>query len=131
MNLTEQFLSADRYAVAGASTNREKYGNQVFRALIESGRNTFPLNPNAEEVEGHVAFESLERLPVVPQSLSIITPPAVTKVILQEAIRIGVENVWMQPGAEHPEASEAARDAGLNVIDDGSCLLVVLKFAGK
>jgi predicted CoA-binding protein len=32
----------------------------------------------------------------------------------------------MQPGAEDPEAGQLARQAGLNVIDDGSCLLIFL-----
>jgi predicted CoA-binding protein len=32
----------------------------------------------------------------------------------------------MQPGAEDDQASAEARAAGLNVIDDGSCILVSL-----
>jgi len=32
----------------------------------------------------------------------------------------------MQPGAEDEQAAEAARLAGIDVIDDGSCVLVLL-----
>jgi hypothetical protein len=32
----------------------------------------------------------------------------------------------MQPGTEGEHASESAREAGINVIDDGSCVLVLL-----
>ncbi|MBB3205764.1 putative CoA-binding protein [Rhodopirellula rubra] len=32
----------------------------------------------------------------------------------------------MQPGAEDEEASRLAREAGINVIDDGACVLVLL-----
>ncbi|EMB17821.1 hypothetical protein RE6C_01452 [Rhodopirellula europaea 6C] len=32
----------------------------------------------------------------------------------------------MQPGAEDEQASESAREAVINVIDDGSCILVLL-----
>lgn len=48
----DQFLRAETYAVAGASPQRVKYGNKKFRALLESGRQTYPLNPHADEVEG-------------------------------------------------------------------------------
>ncbi|WP_149499515.1 CoA-binding protein [Roseiconus lacunae] len=120
------FLSEATYAVAGASTRQHKYGNKVFRALVESGRTTYPLNPISESVEGHRAFPTLGDLPEVPASLSIVTPPQVTRTIIAEAIKLGVKHVWMQPGAEDADASQLARDAGLTVIDDGSCLLVLL-----
>ncbi len=126
MNPIEVFLSAGVFAVAGASRDRSKYGNQVFLALVASGRRVYPLNPTAGEVEGHAAFGTLAQLPVIPESLSIVTPPIVTRPIIEPAIALGVKNVWMQPGAEDEQASGVARKAGLNVIDDGSCILVLL-----
>ena len=126
MNNIEVFLSASAFAVAGASKDRSKYGNKVFRAIIASGRTVYPLNPTASDVEGDPAFASIADLPVVPESLSIVTPPHVTREVIQHAIAAGVKNVWMQPGAEDSKASQAAREAGLNVIDDASCILVSL-----
>jgi predicted CoA-binding protein len=126
MNNIEVFLNASTFAVAGASQDRSKYGNKVFRAIIASGRTAYPLNPTAPEVEGYPAFASIADLPVVPESLSIVTPPHVTRQVIQQAIAAGVKNVWMQPGAEDDQACQAAREAGLNVIDDGSCILVLL-----
>lgn len=126
MNNKEVFLSASAFAVAGASQDRSKYGNKVFREIIGSGRTAYPLNPSASDVEGYPAFASIADLPVVPESLSIVTPPRVTRQVIQQAIEAGVKNVWMQPGAEDSEGSQAAREAGLNVIDDGSCILVSL-----
>ncbi len=74
----------------------------------------------------HLAYATLRDLPRVPESLSIVTPAEVTRRVVQEAIALGVSNIWMQPGAEDEEASQAARDAGLVVIDDGSCILIAL-----
>ena len=125
-NSIEKFLASETYAVAGASNKRAKFGNRVFRALIESGRSTYPLNPASSEIEGHEAYASIEDLPVVPQSLSIITPPNVTRNIVAAAITAGVKNIWMQPGAQDETASQSARAAGINVVDDGSCILVIL-----
>ena len=126
MNDIELFLKSKSFAVAGASQNRSKYGNKVFRALIASGRTVYPLNPNAVEVEGYPAFASIADLPIVPEALSIVTPPYVTRQVIQQAIAAGVKNIWMQPGADDSQGSEAARVAGFNVIDDGSCILVSL-----
>lgn len=122
----EEFLASKTYAVAGASANPEKYGNRVFRALLKSGRETYPLNPTTAEIEGHTTYPTIAELPVVPEALSIITPPAITRQIVNDAIEAGVKHIWMQPGAEDEEASQSARAAGINVIDDGSCILVSL-----
>jgi uncharacterized protein len=126
MNPIEKFLAAETYAVAGASSRQDKYGNKVFRALLASGRDTYPLNPAQTEIEGHRAYPSIADLPLVPQALSIITPPEVTRRVVADAIAAGVKHIWMQPGAEDEQASESARQAGINVIDDGSCILVLL-----
>ena len=63
MNATEKFLAAKTYAVAGASNRQHKYGNIVFRALLAAGRETYPLNPKQDEIEGHQAYPSIADLP--------------------------------------------------------------------
>lgn len=123
---TEAFLASKTYAVAGASTKPQKFGNKVFHALLDSDRETYPLNPVANEIDGHEAYRSIGELPIVPDAVSVITPPSVTRQIVADAIAAGVKHIWMQPGAEDAEASQLARDAGVNVIDDGSCILVLL-----
>ena len=126
MGSTKDFLAAKTFAVAGASRNRNKYGYKVFNALLQSGRPTVPINLTASEVDGHTAYASISDLPTPPESVSIITPPLATRKIVEAAIQAGVKNIWMQPGAEDADASRAAREAGINVIDDGSCVLVLL-----
>ncbi len=126
MDKTTEFLSAKTFAGAGASANRHKYGYKVFRALLDSGREVYPLNPIAEEIEGQRAYTRIANLPSVPESISIITPPEITRSVVADAIAVGVKHIWMQPGAENAQASESARQAGINVIDDGSCILVLL-----
>ncbi len=131
MNNIEVFLNASTFAVAGASQDRSKYGNKVFRAIIASGRTVYPLNPTAPEVEGQTAYASITELPVVPVSLSIVTPPHVTLQVIQQAIAAGVKNIWMQPGAEDDQACHAAREVVLKVIDYGSCVLVLLSIEAR
>jgi len=67
-------------------------------------------------------------LPDDVQSISVITPPPVTERVVEQAIRRGIKHVWMQPGAESERAVAACEAAGINVIADGSCVLVVLGY---
>jgi uncharacterized protein len=52
----------------------------------------------------------------------------VTEQLVPLAIARGIENIWMQPGAGSPAAVALCREKGINVIADGSCLLVVLGY---
>jgi predicted CoA-binding protein len=123
-----RFLESPAYGVVGASSRRHKYGNKVLRCYQKNGRLAIPVNPRESVIEGAACVESVLDLPGEVQSLSIITPPPVTERVVEEAIRKGIEHIWMQPGAESDRAIEACRAAGINVIADGSCVLVVLGY---
>jgi len=122
------FLAAPAFAVAGASKNRDKYGNKVLRCYQLNGRKVIPINPVESEIEGVACVKAVSDLPAEVQSLSIITPPQVTDKVVEQAIAKGIRNVWMQPGAQSAAAIAACEKAGINVIADGSCLLVVLGY---
>jgi uncharacterized protein len=124
----ETFLQAPAFGVVGASSKPEKYGNKVLRCYLQNGRRAVPVNPVEKEIEGVGVVADVSQLPSEVSSISIITPPRVTEKVVDAAIAKGIRNLWMQPGAESPAAVERARQAGLNVIADGSCLLVVLGY---
>lgn len=123
-----QFLAAEAFAVAGASTNRAKYGNKVLRCYQQNGKTVVPINPRADAIEGIPCVASVADLPPEVASLSIITPPKITEEVVKAAIAKGIKNVWMQPGAESRTAVDQCLENGVNVIADGSCLLVVLGY---
>ena len=124
----KQFLSAGDFGVVGASSNRQKFGNRVLRCYVQNGQHAVPVNPNEDEIEGIACVKSVEELPPEVVSISMITPPAVTEQLVPRAIAHGIKNIWMQPGAESPVAVAFCHEKGINVIADGSCLLVVLGF---
>jgi predicted CoA-binding protein len=124
----EEFLKAKAFGVAGASTDRHKYGNKVLRCYQQHGLTAIPVNPKEAEVEGAKSVASVLDLPAEVESISVITPPAVTEQVVEQAAAKGIKNIWMQPGAESPRAVAACREHGINVIADGSCILVVLGY---
>lgn len=124
----DQFLSSPAFGVVGASANRDKYGNKVLRCYLQNGRTVVPVNPKEQTIEGITSVATINDLPAEVKSISMITPPAVTARLVPLAIEKGIESIWMQPGAEHPDAVALCRERGINVIADGSCVLVVMGY---
>ena len=124
----DTFLSADAFGVVGASSKSHKYGNKVLRCYQQNQHTVVPVNPVEKEIEGLACVASVSDLPDHVSSISIITPPQVTEKVIELAIAKGIKNVWMQPGAESAQAVAACKVAGVNVISDGSCVLVVLGY---
>ncbi len=117
----EAFLEGTPHAVVGASRDRAKYGNKVFRAWLQNNRRVYPVNPGAGPVEGHESFPDLASLPEPVHGISVITPPAVTESIIRQAGQLGIQHVWLQPGAESDAALKLASQLGMNLIAGGPC----------
>jgi len=121
------FLAGDRFAVVGASLDRAKFGNKVLRAYLEHDLEAVPINPNADEIEGLRVYPDLKSVPGSVDGISIVTPPEVTELVVQEAVELGIRSLWIQPGAESERSVTRAEDAGANLIAGGPCILVTLR----
>jgi len=131
MTIQEQitiFLSSTAFAVAGASNDRNKFGNKVLRCYKQHNKTVFPLNPNQSTIEEIQAVSKISDLPPEVQSISIVTPPQITIRIVSEAIKHGIRNIWIQPGAEHNDATELCKEHGINLIANGNCILVAMGY---
>ncbi|WP_321394263.1 CoA-binding protein [uncultured Desulfuromusa sp.] len=124
----EQFFASPVFGIVGASANRDKYGNKVLRCYQQNKLQAIPVNPTETEIEGLACVASVASLPDDVQSLSIITPPKITEKVVEQAAAHGIKNIWMQIGSESPAAIQYCEEQGLNVIADGSCVLVVLGY---
>jgi predicted CoA-binding protein len=124
----KHFLSSKAYAVVGASTDRNKFGNKVLRCYQQHNMTVYAVNPKEKQIENATCYPDIASLPEDVKSISIITPPPITEKIVQQAIKHHIQNIWMQPGAESAAAIEQCKKNGINVIGDGSCILVVLGF---
>ena len=131
VNVQEQidkFLKSKVFGVVGASTNRDKFGNKVLRCFLQHNMRVIPVNPKEPVIEGIPCVATVMDLPAEVTSISVITPPHVTEEVVKIAIRKGIENIWIQPGAESSAAIDLCRANNINVIADGSCILVVIGY---
>lgn len=122
------FLEGTPHAVVGASRDRSKYGNKVLRVFLQNDRAVFAVNPNASEVEGLKSHPDLASLPQQVHGVSIITPPEITELIIEQAGQLGIKHIWLQPGAESDAAIQRAESWGMNLISGGPCILVSLRY---
>ncbi|KAJ8609231.1 hypothetical protein MRB53_039267 [Persea americana] len=116
------FFSAQRFAVAGASSDPRKFGHKakltrpVLQWYLSRSLTAVPLNPsnNYIDVPPHTAIATLPSPKALGDkgpttSLSVITPPKVTRKLLEEAKEVGVLAVWLQPGTFDEGVLEFAR----------------------
>ena len=124
----EEFFKSPAYAVIGASKNRIKYGNKVLRCYLQHHLTVYPVHPQEQLIENMPVFSSVHELPSEVHSISIITPPAITEQVVTAAIKKGIKNIWLQPGAESEQAINDCLNHHINVIANGACILVVLGY---
>jgi hypothetical protein len=116
-----------RIAVVGASNNPAKYGNIIVRNLAGKGYTVLPVNPHETEIEGIPAWPSLTAVPKPIHIVDIVTPPAVTNGILEEAGQLGLLAVWLQDGSWDDGTLAIAANAPFRTVY-GACIMVATSY---
>jgi hypothetical protein len=116
LNEIHKFLEPRKLAIAGASRNLKKFGGSVFKELRDNGFELYPINPNADEIQGVKCYKSVEELPADVNHLFIVTPKYETEIIARAAVKKGIQMIWIQQGTDTPEAVKTIEDAGIPLI---------------
>ncbi len=125
LNEIEKFLEPRKFAIAGVSRNEKKFGGAIFKELIEKSFDLYPVNPNAEEIQGIKCYKSVKDLPEEVTHLLIVTPKTKTAGLANEAVEKGMEMVWIQQKSDTPEAIEILNKAGIPLV----CKKCIMMFA--
>jgi predicted CoA-binding protein len=125
------FLAGKRIAVAGVSRDAKGHvGNAIFKKLVAGGYETFPVNPNATEVEGEKCYPAIGAIPGDIDGVVIATRPAMAAAVIRQCADKGVRRVWFHrafgQGSVSPEAVAAAKSAGIETIESG-CPMMYLE----
>lgn len=109
-------------AVVGLSSKKFRPSYGVAEYMQTQGYRIIPVNPNESEVLGEKTYRSLEDVPEHIDIVDIFRRSEFVGPIVESAIRIGANAIWMQEGVVHEEAAKKARAAGLAVVMD-RCIL--------
>lgn len=136
MNLLP-LLNPKTIAVVGASRERSKIGNVIFRNCRQFGfrGQVYPVNPKAYQVEGIKAYASIRAIPKRVDLVIIATPAAIVPAVLRDVVRAkaksavvisaGFGELGAKGKALEQEISAIARRAKLPVVGP-NCLGLLL-----
>ena len=123
--LEETMLKQKVWAVVGANTDPEKFGNRIYRRLKEKGYEAYAVNPMYEIVEGDLCYKDLSSLPKLPDVVDMVVSPNRGRAVLEEAARLGIRYIWFQPGTHDDELLALANSLGLETVQ--ACVLVATR----
>lgn len=122
--LTEKLTDPEAtIAVVGATDNTHKYGSVIYRDLKRKGYRVFPVNPGRDTVDGDPAYATVADLPVAPDIVNLVVPAEVGVQVVRQALDVGYDRIWVQPGAESPELLTLLQESDAEYIAD-ACIMV-------
>jgi predicted CoA-binding protein len=105
-------------AVVGLSPKPERASNDVANYLKNHGYKIIPVNPGHDEILGEKSYPSLSDIREKVDIVDVFRRPEHVGPIIDEAININADVIWLQQGIRNDEAAQKAIDAGKAVIQD-------------
>ncbi len=133
----ESFFNPKSVAIVGASRQKGKVGHEILANIMGAGYKgeIYPVNPQADTIEGLKCYPDLESIKKVPELVIIVIPANIVPAIMQQCAKVGTRAViiitagFKEVGKEGRELeeqiSQTARQAGIRVIGP-NCLGVIV-----
>lgn len=133
----ESFFNPKSVAIVGASRQKSKVGYEILANMMGAGYKgeIYPVNPQADTIEGFKCYPDLKSIKKVPELVIIVVPAKIVPAIMQQCAKVGTRAViiitagFKEVGKEGREleeqVSQTARQAGIRVIGP-NCLGVIV-----
>ena len=117
--IAELLSKTKRVAVVGISDKEDRPSNGVSRWLLaHSHLDLYFVNPTLTTVLGKPCYPSLKDIPVAIDMVDIFRKVSDIPAVVDEAIEIGAQSIWIQLGLVDNASAARAVDAGLDVVMD-------------
>jgi uncharacterized protein len=126
----DRFMASSRFAIAGVSRSKNKFGNMVFREMKKKGYDVVPVNPCLGTFDGERCYGSVGELPPDVDALIVITKPEATAGILREAKDKGIRNIFLQQGSQSRAIIESETGSGEMNLISRHCILMFARPTG-
>ena len=121
--ISELLKRSKTIAVVGLSSNPLRPSHGVSAYMQSQGYRIVPVSPKIEFCLGEKAYASLLDVPEKIDIVNIFRRPEYVEEVVDHAIQLKVQAVWMQEEVIHEKAAEKARAAGIFVVMDRCILL--------
>ncbi|MBN1374078.1 acetate--CoA ligase family protein [Candidatus Dojkabacteria bacterium] len=93
--MLSSLLKPKSVAIIGASRNPSKIGSRVLKNIISGGfeGDVYPVNPEAETIQGITAFASVSDIPTIPDIAVIVIPAEYVPTAVEECVKKQVPNI--------------------------------------
>jgi predicted CoA-binding protein len=125
----DAFLAEPAIAVVGVSRSGKGFDNLAARELRRKGYRVYPVNPQADLIDGDRCYRSLADLPEPVGGVLVVVPPAQGLDVVRHAAAAGIRRVWLQQGAESPELIKTCAELRLETVS-GQCILMFARPTG-
>jgi predicted CoA-binding protein len=124
----EVLRDAHTIAVVGLDSRRDRPAFQIASYLQQCGYRIIPVHRGrfpADEVLGERAYESLRDIPedVHIDLVDVFVRSSETTPVVEDAVAVHADCVWLQAGITNDEALKRASEAGLATTQD-PCTMV-------
>ncbi len=103
-------------AIVGLSPKENRPSNMVARYLMDAGYTIYPVNPGQKEILGEVCYPDLLSVPHRIDIVNIFRKSEDVQPIVEDAVTIGTQAVWMQQGISSDSGADLARSNGIFVV---------------
>ena len=117
--------TAETVAVLGASPKPDRYAYQALQLLREYGHRPLPINPACDKILGEKCFPRLSDAPGPIDTVTLYLSASRSNPLIDEIIGAKPRRIIMNPGAENSALAAKAEEAGIEIVE--GCTLVMLR----
>ncbi|HYJ06380.1 MAG TPA: CoA-binding protein [Chthoniobacterales bacterium] len=112
-------------AILGASPKPDRYAYKAFELLRDYGHRPIPINPAFQEILDEKCYPTISEAPGPIDTVTLYLGEARSNPLIDEIIKAKPRRIIMNPGAENFALAEKAENAGIEVVE--GCTLVMLR----
>jgi len=114
--------SVKTIAVVGYSPKPGRPSHNIARQMQGFGYRIIPVRPGISDGLGEKAYPNLSAVPDRIDLVNVFRASEHVPAVVDECLRLGLKNIWMQENIWNVEAAGRARAAGMTVVMD-RCIL--------
>lgn len=116
---------AETVAIVGASPRADRYARKALELLHEYRHHPIPVNPAYDKILGEKCYPNISAVPQPIDTVTLYLRETLSNPLIDEIIKVKPRRLIMNPGAENPVLAARAREAGIEVVE--ACTLVLLR----
>src|ERR1700741_5314603 len=117
--------TSETVAILGASPKPDRYAYKAFELLKKYGHRPIPINPAFPDILGEKCYPAISDAPQPRDPVTLYLGEARSPPRIDEIIAAKPRRIIRNPGAENPALAAKAEDAGIEVVE--GCTLVMLR----